>query len=75
MEQNKFMQALNGMKAALSEIEKEYTAYQGTMTGKQDGNMGNAQDGQEGYSKMQNPTHSAEFEQKKKMLIASLPKG
>lgn len=50
-EENKFMQALNNMKAALSEIEKEYTMQQGTGLGEQDGNIGQAVDGEQGYSK------------------------
>lgn len=44
------MEALNSMKAALSQIEKEMTMYPGTQMGEQDGNIGQAKDGVQGYS-------------------------
>ena len=60
------MQAINSMKAALSEIEKEYTMQQGTGLGEQDGNIGQALDGEQGYS--------SDFENvaKKKMLMKKM---
>ena len=60
------MQAINSMKAALSEIEKEYTMQQGTGLGEQDGNIGQALDGEQGYSD--------DFENvaKKKMLMKKM---
>jgi hypothetical protein len=65
-EKNAFMDALNSLKQAVSGIEKEYTMMQGTRTGEQDGNIGNAKNGVEGYSD--------DFENisKKKMLIKSM---
>jgi hypothetical protein len=44
------MKAINSMKQALSAIEKEVTMQQGTGLGKQDGNMGQAEGGTQGYS-------------------------
>lgn len=49
-EKNSMMQAINSIKAALSEIEKEYTMQEGTGLGDQDGNMGQAIDGEQDYS-------------------------
>lgn len=65
-EKNSMMQAINSMKAALSEIEKEYTMQQGTGLGEQDGNIGQALDGEQGYSD--------DFENvaKKKMLMKKM---
>lgn len=51
-EKNQMMKAINSMKEALSQIEKEYTMQQGTGLGEQDGNMGQAEDGEQDYSKM-----------------------
>ena len=49
-EKNSMMEAINSMKAALSAIEKEYTMQEGTGLGEQDGNIGQAKDGVQGYS-------------------------
>ena len=49
-EKNQMMQAINSMKAALSQIEKEYTMQEGTELGEQDGNIGQAEGGTQGYS-------------------------
>lgn len=49
-EKNSMMQALNQMKAALSEIEKAYTMQEGTGLGEQDGNIGQAVDGEQDFS-------------------------
>jgi uncharacterized alpha/beta hydrolase family protein len=65
-EKNSMMNAINGMKAALSAIEKEYTMQQGTGLGEQDGNMGQAVDGEQGYS------NDFENVAKKKKILASL---
>lgn len=65
MDKNEVMDAINSMKSALSEIEKKYTQVQDGSPEKKDGNMGNAEDGVESYSK---------FEQndKKAMMIKAL---
>lgn len=65
MDKNQAMEAINSMKSALSEIEKKFTQVQDGMDRKQDGNMGNAENGVEDYSK---------FEQndKKAMMIKAL---
>lgn len=47
---NEMMEAINSMKAALSQIEKKYTMQEGTGLGEQDGNIGQAKDGVQGYS-------------------------
>ena len=53
------------MKAALSEIEKNYTMQEGTGLGEQDGNIGQAVDGEQGYSD--------DFQNvKKKMLLKKM---
>lgn len=49
-EKNSVMDAINGMKQALSAIEKKYTMQQGTGLGDQDGNIGQAEDGEQDYS-------------------------
>lgn len=65
-EKNQMMNAINGMKQALSAIEKQYTMQPGTGLGQQDGNIGQAEDGEQGYSN--------DFENiaKKKKILASL---
>ncbi|HAB98237.1 MAG TPA: hypothetical protein DCE71_00225 [Parachlamydiales bacterium] len=64
-EKNPMMQALNSMKSALSQIEKEYTMMQGTRTGDQDGNMSQAVDGEVDYDN--------DFKNvKRKMLVKKL---
>jgi hypothetical protein len=64
-EKNSMMQAINSIKAALSAIEKEYTMQEGTGLGDQDGNHGQAVDGEQAYS--------ADFENvKKKMLVKKM---
>lgn len=66
VEKNSFMNALNNLKIAVSAIEKEYTMMEGTGLGEQDGNIGQAEDGEQGYSK--------DFENvaKKKMLMKKM---
>lgn len=49
-QKNPMMQAINSMKAALSEIEKQYTMQEGTGLGEQDGNIGQAVDGEQEFS-------------------------
>lgn len=49
-EKNSVMEAINGMKQALSAIEKKYTMQEGTGLGEQDGNIGQAVDGEQDYS-------------------------
>ena len=49
-QKNPMMEAINNMKAALSEIEKQYTMQEGTGLGEQDGNIGQAEDGEQGFS-------------------------
>ena len=49
-EKNSMMDAINSLKAAVSAIEKEYTMMEGTGLGEQDGNMGQATDGEQGFS-------------------------
>lgn len=68
-EKNPMMQAINSMKAALSEIEKQYTMQEGTGLGDQDGNMGQAVDGEQDYSD--------DFDNvaKKKMLMKKMMEG
>lgn len=64
-EKNPMMAAINSMKAALSEIEKNYTMQEGTGLGEQDGNIGQAVDGEQGYSD--------DFQNvKKKMLLKKM---
>lgn len=65
-EKNQMMDAINSLKQAVSAIEKEYTMMQGTGMGEQDGNMGQAIDGVQGYSD--------DFENvaKKKMLMKKM---
>ena len=65
-EKNQFMDAINSLKQAVSAIEKEYTMMQGTRIGQQDGNIGQAVDGEQGYSD--------DFENvaKKKMLMKKM---
>lgn len=65
-EKNSVMEAINGMKQALSAIEKKYTMQPNTGLGEQDGNIGQAEDGEQGYSK--------DFENiaKKKKFISAL---
>ena len=65
-EKNQFMDAINSLKQAVSAIEKEYTMMQGTRMGEQDGNIGQAVDGEQGYSD--------DFENvaKKKMLMKKM---
>ena len=64
-EKNPMMMAINSMKAALSQIEKNYTMQEGTGTGEQDGNMGEATDGEQDYSD--------DFENvRKKMLLKKM---
>lgn len=65
-EKNQFMDAINSLKQAVSAIEKEYTMMQGTRVGQQDGNIGQAVDGEQGYSD--------DFENvaKKKMLMKKM---
>jgi hypothetical protein len=65
-EKNQFMNAINSLKQAVSAIEKEYTMMQGTRVGQQDGNIGQAVDGEQGYSD--------DFENvaKKKMLMKKM---
>lgn len=64
-EKNSMMAAINSMKAALSEIEKNYTMQEGTGLGEQDGNIGQAVDGEQGYSD--------DFQNvKKKMLLKKM---
>lgn len=65
-EKNQVMQALNSMKQALSQIEKEFTMEETNMEGEeQDGNMGEAVNGEQDYS-------ATEYDAKKKMLISKL---
>lgn len=47
---NEMMEAINSMRAALSEIEKKYTMQEGTGLGQQDGNIGQAKNGEQGFS-------------------------
>lgn len=64
-EKNQFMNAINSLKQAVSAIEKEYTMMQGTGIGEQDGNIGQAVDGEQGYSD--------DFQNvKKKMLLKKM---
>lgn len=65
-EKNPMMDAINSLKQAVSAIEKQYTMQEGTGLGEQDGNMGQAEDGEQGYSD--------DFENiaKKKMLIKKM---
>ena len=65
-EKNQFMDAINSLKQAVSAIEKEYTMMQGTRVGQQDGNIGQAVDGEQGCSD--------DFENvaKKKMLMKKM---
>ena len=65
-EKNSMMEAINSMKAALSAMEKQYTMQHGTGLGEQDGNIGQAVDGEQGYSD--------DFKNlaKKKKVLASL---
>lgn len=64
-EKNSMMAAINSMKAALSEIEKNYTMQEGTGLGEQDGNIGQTVDGEQGYSD--------DFQNvKKKMLLKKM---
>jgi hypothetical protein len=49
-EANGMMKAINSMKQALSAIEKQYTMQQGTGLGEQDGNIGQAKNGEQGFS-------------------------
>lgn len=65
-ESNQVMKALNHMKEALSQIEKEYTKQDINQEGlEQDGNTGNAEDGEQEYSALA-------YNAKKKMLISKL---
>jgi len=65
-EKNPMMDAINSLKAAVSAIEKQYTMQEGTGLGEQDGNIGQAVDGEQGYSD--------DFENvaKKKLLIKKM---
>lgn len=64
-EKNAMMEAINSMKQALSAIEKEYTMQEGTGLGEQDGNIGQALDGEQEYS--------SDFKNvKKKMLLKKM---
>lgn len=65
-EKNPMMDAINSLKQAVSAIEKNYTMQEGTGLGEQDGNIGQAEDGEQEYSK--------DFENvaKKKMLIKKM---
>jgi hypothetical protein len=49
-EKNPMMDAINSLKAAVSAIEKQYTMMEGTGLGEQDGNIGQAEDGEQDYS-------------------------
>lgn len=49
-EKNPMMDAINSLKQAVSAIEKQYTMMEGTGLGEQDGNIGQAEDGEQGYS-------------------------
>lgn len=69
-EKNQVMQALNSLKQAVSQavsqIEKEFTMQETNMEGEeQDGNMGEAVNGEQDYS-------ATEYNAKKKMLISKL---
>lgn len=66
VEKNSFMNALNNLKMAVSAIEKEYTMMEGTGLGEQDGNIGQAEDGEQGYS------NDFENVAKKKMLMKKM---
>lgn len=65
-EKNPMMDAINSLKAAVSAIEKQYTMMEGTGLGEQDGNIGQAEDGEQDYSD--------DFENvaKKKMLMKKM---
>ena len=66
-EKNPMMNALNQMKQAVSAIEKQYTMQEKTGLGEQDGNIGQAEDGEQGYSN--------DFDNvKKKLLIKAMMK-
>lgn len=65
-EKNQMMQAINSMKQALSQIEKEFTMEDINMEGyEQDGNTGEAEGGEQDYS-------ATEYNAKKKMLVSKL---
>lgn len=65
-ETNQVMRALNHMKEALSQIEKQYTKQDiNEQDLEQDGNTGNAEDGSQDYSALA-------YDAKKKMLIKKL---
>lgn len=65
-QKNEMMQAINSMKQALSQIEKEFTVEEINEEGsKQDGNTGEAENGEQDYS-------ATEYDAKKKMLISKL---
>ncbi len=65
-EKNQMMQAINSMKQALSQIEKEFTMEDINEEGlEQDGNTGEAEGGEQDYS-------AVEYNAKKKMLISKL---
>lgn len=60
--------AINSMKAALSQIEKEYTMQDTNMESEEnDGNMGQAENGEQSYEAM-------DYNSKKKMLVKKLSK-
>lgn len=67
-EKNSVMKAINSMKEALSQIEKEYTMQETNMEDEQDGNIGATEDGEQDYEK-------TSYDAKKKMLINKLMKG
>lgn len=63
---NEVMDALNHMKAALSQIEKKYTMQEINEEGaEQDGNIGESENGEQDYSALA-------YDAKKKMLIKKL---
>ena len=65
-EKNAMMEAINSMKAALSQIEKEYTMQDTNMESEEnDGNMGQAEGGEQSYEAM-------DYNSKKKMLVKKL---
>lgn len=66
VEKNPMMAAINSLKQAVSAIEKSYTMMEGTGLGEQDGNIGQAEDGEQGYS------NDFENVAKKKMLMKKM---